>query len=133
MTKNYLLSLLASCLILPAGAQTFSDNFDSYTAGNYLGTSNVTWKTWAGTPGGADDIKISNAKAKSGSNSLYFSSTATNGGPADIVLPFGGNHNTGNLNLSLWIFIDANKKAYFNLQEQTYFILILRKFTIKMM
>jgi hypothetical protein len=32
MTKNYLLSFLASCLILPAGAQTFSDNFDSYTA-----------------------------------------------------------------------------------------------------
>ena len=119
MTKNYLLSLLASCLFLPAGAQTFSDNFDSYTAGNYLGTSNAAWKTWAGTPGGADDVKISNAKAKSGSNSLYFSSTATNGGPADVVLPFGGNYNTGNLNFSMWMFVDANKKAYFNFQEQT--------------
>lgn len=111
--------MIALCIVFNIKGQTFSDNFDTYTAGAWLGISNSTWKTWANTPGGADDVKISNAKAKSGSNSLYFSSTVAKGGPADIVLPFGGNYNTGTFNISMWMFVDNLKKGYFNLQEQT--------------
>lgn len=117
MKKGILLFAVSISVGMMTNAQTFSDNFDAYTAGAYLGTSNSTWKTWANTPGGADDIKISNAKAHSGSNSLFFSSVS--GGPADIVLPFGGQYNSGTLNQSMWIFVDAGKKAYFNFQEQT--------------
>lgn len=119
MKKIYLAFSLAICISLNVNGQTFSDNFDSYTAGSYLAQSNSTWKTWANTPGGADDVKISSAKAKSGSNSLYFSSTAAKGGPSDIVLPFGGNYNTGSINISMNMFVDNLKKGYFNIQEQT--------------
>ncbi len=119
MRKAYFTIMIALCFVFNIKGQTFSDNFDSYTAGAWLGVSNSTWKTWANTPGGADDVKISNAKAKSGSNSLYFSSTVAKGGPADIVLPFGGNYKTGTFNISMWMFVDNLKKGYFNLQEQT--------------
>src|SRR2546423_868491 len=86
---------------IQAWSQSFSDNFDSYTAGAYLGVSSTSWKTWTSSPGGADDIKISNAKAKSGSNSLYFASAVSPGGPSDIVLPFTGVYNTGNFVMSM--------------------------------
>jgi hypothetical protein len=119
MKKFYLVFLvMATFFSSPIVAQTFSDNFDSYTAGAYLAQSNPLWTTWSGTPGGADDIKISNAKAKSGSNSLFFSA-GTTGGPVDIVLPFSAQYTTGTMNLSMWMFVNNQKKAYFNLQEQT--------------
>ena len=118
MNKFYAFLFIAmSAFSTKAVAQTFTDNFDSYTSGNYLGLSNTTWKTWSNSPGGSDDVKISSMKAKSGSNSLYF--TSTSGGPSDIVLPFGGQYNTGTLNLSMNMFVDNQKKGYFNLQEQT--------------
>lgn len=118
MNKFYAFLFIAmSAFSTKAVAQTFTDNFDSYTSGNYLGLSSTTWKTWSNSPGGSDDVRISSAKAKSGSNSLYFSSTS--GGPSDIVLPFGGQYNTGTLNISMNMFVDNQKKGYFNLQEQT--------------
>ncbi len=116
--RKQLLTLLGFLLVQTGiNAQTFTDNFDNYTAGNWLCTSNNAWKTWGNTPGGADDVKISNTKAYSGSNSLYFGSVS--GGPSDIVLPFGGQYNTGNFDLSFYLFVETGKKAYINLQEQT--------------
>ncbi len=116
--RKQLLTLLCFFLVQTGiNAQTFTDNFDNYTAGNWLCTSNSAWKTWGNTPGGADDVKISNNKAYSGSNSLYFGSVS--GGPSDIVLPFGGQFNTGNFDLSFYLFVETGKKAYINLQEQT--------------
>jgi hypothetical protein len=115
MKKLYTLLFVLSSL--GTFAQSFSDNFDAYTAGSYLGVGNANWTTWSGSAGGADDVKISTARAKSGNNALYFSSVA--GGPVDVVLPFGGEHTTGTMNLSMSLFVESNKKAYFNLQEQT--------------
>lgn len=120
MKKIYLSFLLLSAAFLRSDAQTFSDNFDSYTGNSFLAQSNSAWKTWTNKPGGVDDVRVSSVKAKSGSNSVYFSSTSASGGPTDIVLPFGGTELTsGTFSLSLWLFVDAQKKAYFNLQEQT--------------
>lgn len=119
MKKIYLTILMASIILQNLSGQSFTDNFDTYTAGAYLGTSSSIWKTWGNHPGGADDIKISDAKAKSGSNSLYFTSTISAGGPVDVVLPFGSNYSTGTFNISMWMFVDNFKKGYFNLQEQT--------------
>ncbi|OYU96725.1 MAG: hypothetical protein CFE21_00105 [Bacteroidetes bacterium B1(2017)] len=118
MRKIYILLGLALLSFKNNQAQTFSDNFDSYTANAFLGTSNSAWKTWTNKPGGADDIKISNAKAHSGSNSLYFTSVAANGGPSDIVLPFGSELTSGTFSMSMYMFVDTQKKGYFNLQEQ---------------
>ncbi|MFM2191829.1 MAG: hypothetical protein RLZZ118_786, partial [Bacteroidota bacterium] len=75
-------SLLASTSIQ---AQTFSDNFDTYTVGAALGPQSPNWTTWSGAQGGADDVNVTNTDAHSGSNSIYFSSTSASGGPADII------------------------------------------------
>ncbi|MCF8253973.1 MAG: T9SS type A sorting domain-containing protein [Bacteroidia bacterium] len=120
MKKIYLVFGMLGALISGTNAQSFSDNFDSYTSGAFLAASNSAWKTWSNKPGGSDDAKISSVKAKSGSNSVYFSSTAGTGGPQDIVLPFGGSELTsGTFELSMQIFVESQKKGYFNFQEQT--------------
>src|SRR5688572_1632192 len=73
-----------------ASAQTFSDNFDSYTAGQPMAQQSAgAWTTWSGTVGGAEDVLVSNADAVSGSNSIFLSTTAQTGGPTDLVKNFG--------------------------------------------
>jgi hypothetical protein len=106
-------------LIGNAFGQTFSDNFDSYASGDNLAAKSAVWETWSSPNGGADDVKVTNTKAKSGSNSIYFQSTAANGGPADVILPFGGARNNGQFELKMNMNVDAGKNAYFNFQEQT--------------
>lgn len=118
MKKQYLL-FICSALIGSTFGQTFSDNFDSYAVGDNLAAKSAVWETWSGPNGGADDVKVTNAKAKSGSNSIYFQSTAANGGPADVVLPFGGMRTNGQFSLKMAMNVDAGKNAYFNFQEQT--------------
>ncbi|MFI5220841.1 MAG: T9SS type A sorting domain-containing protein [Bacteroidia bacterium] len=119
MKKLILFFVAGVVLNFTAKSQTtFSDNFDSYTAGAYLGQSNSNWTTWSHSPGGSDDTRIINTKSHSASNALYFSSVA--GGPTDVVLPFTGSpYTTGNFSYSMWMFVDSGKKGYFNLQEQT--------------
>lgn len=115
--KKFLLAALALCAFTGAHSQvSFTDNFDSYTVGAPLGPQSPTWTTWSGIQGGADDNNVINTDAHSGTNSIYFSSTATTGGPADIVLPLGGLHNKGSFNYSHWMKIATGKKAYFNFQ-----------------
>lgn len=118
MKKQYLF-ILCTALIGNSFGQTFSDNFDTYAVGDNLAAKSAVWETWSGPNGGADDVKITNAKAKSGSNSIYFQSTAANGGPSDVVLPFGGMRTSGQFSLKMAMNVDAGKNAYFNFQEQT--------------
>mgnify|MGYP003335637740 CR=1 FL=1 len=119
MKQKYLLILSAMIASSTTTAQTFSDNFDSYKSGDNLAATSSTWETWSSPNGGADDVKVTSTKSKSGSNSVYFQSTAANGGPTDLVLPFGGAKNTGTFSLKMAMNVDAGKNAYFNLQEQT--------------
>jgi hypothetical protein len=98
-------------------AQTFNDDFESYTLGSMIAATSDTWETWTSPNGGADDVAVTNNEAHSGSQSLYFSSTAANGGPADVVLPFPEEINVGQFNLDMWFYINPGAGAYFNLQE----------------
>ncbi|MBW7866908.1 MAG: Omp28-related outer membrane protein [Brumimicrobium sp.] len=100
-----------------AQAQIFSDNFDSYTAGDYLGLSNPTWSTWSNQPGGAEDVKISDADASSAPNSLYFKATSANGGPQDVILKFDDVYTSGNFILDFDMKVVSGTGAYFNLQQ----------------
>ena len=115
MKKSILLfmSLVLSSAIF---SQTFSDDFESYTVGSYLGSSSPDWTTWSGVEGGAEDVMITNNNASSGTQSIYFSSTSGNGGPEDVVLPFDQVYNSGNFSIEANFFIEAGKGAYFNLQ-----------------
>lgn len=106
---------LAVALSASLSAQ-FSDNFDSYIAGQNLVTQNpADWDTWSGGAGTTEDVAVSDVDASSGNNSLYFSSTG--GGPTDIILRFDQVYNSGSFSLESNFFVESGKGAYFNLQE----------------
>ena len=115
MKKLYLLTI-GALLGFSISAQTFSDNFDSYTVGDYLGNSSSNWTTWSGSTGGSEDVKITDVNASSAPNSIYFGSTSAGGGPQDVVLNFGGVHNVGQFTFAASFFVETGKKAYFNFQ-----------------
>lgn len=110
-------TLFASAFLLTAGshAQIFSDDFEGYAAG-YLGPQSGSWTTWSGAEGGAEDVQISTAQANSGTNSIYFMSNASTGGPQDVILDFGPLYNSGIFTYEMAIFEETGKNAYFNFQ-----------------
>jgi hypothetical protein len=96
----------------------FTDDFDSYTAGQNLVTQNPTdWDTWSGGGGTTEDVLVSSSMASSGANSLYFSSTAAGGGPEDIILRFAQVYTSGSFTLESNFYVETGKGAYFNLQQ----------------
>jgi hypothetical protein len=110
--------LLAGGLItsMSFGQTSWSENFDSYTAGDYLGVvgADKGWTTWSGSGAGtAEDVQVTDADAQSASNSVYFDG-ASGGGPHDVVLDFGDEYNSGNFHLDFAIKSDSG--FYFNLQ-----------------
>jgi len=112
--------LLSSLLMISAAnAQIFSDNFDALNSGDYIGPSSVYWSTWSGATGGAEDAQATTAQASSAPNSVYFSSTAANGGPQDVLLDFGQQYSDGLFTFESKFFIEAGKNAYFNFQGTT--------------
>ena len=58
MKTHLLTSLIVSATILSANAQTYSDDFESYTPGAYIGSSSSSWTTWSNSPGGNEDTKL---------------------------------------------------------------------------
>jgi hypothetical protein len=113
-------TLTLGCLVtICSYGQTFSDDFESYTAGIALGPQSPDWRTWGGAGGGADDVDVatSDNHTVAGSKSLYFSSTSATGGPEDVVLPFNASPlTTGQFSYTMWVKIPTAKTAYFNFQ-----------------
>jgi len=119
MKKFYVL-LVVAFLGYSTYGQTFQDDFESYSSSDKLAASSPTWGAWSGiNGGGADDISISTARAHSGTNAVRFASNAESGGPADIVLHFGNEINSGQFSLSFEMFVETGKSAYFNLQQES--------------
>jgi hypothetical protein len=115
MKKNMLLltGILSAQL---ASAQIFSDNFDNYALGSFIGPQSTNWTAWSGSQGGAEDVATTNNQAASAPHAVYFSSTSASGGPQDVVLTFGQLYNSGIFTLSSDFYVNAGKGAYFNLQ-----------------
>lgn len=116
-------TLTLGCLLgLAAHAQTFSDDFESYTVTTpLLGIQSPDWRTWGSTTGGGtSDVAVitTDNHTPAGSKSIYFSSTSSSGGPQDVVLPFttGSPLNTGQFTFKSWFKVPAAKTAYFNFQ-----------------
>ena len=118
MKRNALLlmGLLSTHLV---SAQLFSDNFDSYALGSFIGPQSNNWTTWSGAQGGAEDAATTNNQAASAPHSVYFSSTAAGGGPQDVVLTFGQLYNSGIFTLSSDFYVNSGKGAYYNIQGAT--------------
>lgn len=115
---NSLLIALAICSI--ANAQfSFSDDFESYTVGDYIGSNSAVWTTWSGATGGAEDAQVTDANANASSNSIYFESTSANGGPQDVVLDFGVVFSTGDFVFQSDFYVNQSAGAYFNFQAES--------------
>ena len=118
MKKNALLfmGLLSTQLV---SAQLFSDNFDSYALGSFIGPQSNNWTTWSGAQGGAEDAATTNNQAASAPHSIYLASTSANGGPQDVVLTFGQLYNSGIFTLTADFYVNSGKGAYYNIQGAT--------------
>ena len=113
MKKGLLFFLLmfAATSFMFAQTVVFSDNFDSYTAGNHLAQSNSAWTTWSSAPGSAEDGVISSTQAASAPNSLFIS------GENDQLYPF-GNYTTGHYTLTFNYYVTSSGNGgYFNIQH----------------
>jgi len=115
MKKMYFLGI-ATAITAASYAQSMNENFDSYSAGSYMGLNSTAWSTWSGSVGGAEDCQISTAQAFSGTNSIYFVGSTAGGGPQDVIVPFGGVYNTGQFVFESEFYVVTNKGAYFNFQ-----------------
>lgn len=115
--KKTLLSVLCFSLFALVGqAQvSFSDDFESYAPGDLIAQTSSDWTTWGGGTI-ADDAPISDEQAFSGSNSLKLVSLSPNGGPADVVLPFGDSYELGTFTYSMMMYIEPGTGGYFNFQ-----------------
>lgn len=116
MIKNLLLIFICLGLVTSVSAQSYSDDFEGYNVGDYIGNESNSFTTWSGTTGGAEDAQITDEKAKSGSHSIYFYSTTQ--GPQDVVLDFGDKYTTGTFNLKFSIWMADGSEAYWNIQQE---------------
>ena len=119
--KKFTLFFSSFCLFWGLQAQSFSDDFESYTTGK-LGPQSPAWTTWSGADGGTDDVNVvtTDNHTPGGTKSIYFSSTSASGGPSDCVLPFAGAPlKTGQFTFTAWFKVPADKWAYFNFQANT--------------
>lgn len=88
---------------------SFSDNFDSYTAGQMLACQNpIDWTTWTESPcNTTEDAKISNAQSFSAPNSFVVVQNN------DEVHPM-GDLTYGKYSISFRMFLATGKNGYFN-------------------
>ena len=110
--KNLLPTIVCFIIAPMCYAQTnIYDDFDSYKAGEFLGTeSNDLWTTWTNATGTPEDVYVTDQLSYSGENSIQLQS----GGVVDVVLPL-GNENSGSWTLSYMMNIEEGHGAYFNL------------------
>lgn len=98
--------------------EIFSENFDSYNAGDYAAISSPHITTWSNTPGSSQDAFIDATLSSSPSNSVYISGPA-GGGTIDLLLPFSQNYTSGTYIYSMKYYVVAGNGAYFNLQQSS--------------
>lgn len=114
--KKSLLFAVGTLVSTLSFSQIFSDDFESYALGSYIGPQSTSWTTWSGTEGGSEDAQVTNNQASSGANSIYLSSTSANGGPQDVVLDFGPLYTSGVFTFQSDFYVNPGKTGYFNFQ-----------------
>ena len=111
------MGLIALSIATFTNAQDYSEDFESYNAGEYIGVESDQWSTWSGSTGGAEDAQIVTDQANSGSNSIYFEAIGAQG-PQNVVLLFDGKHTEDLFNFSAYYYIPSGNAAYFNFQAE---------------
>lgn len=106
------------CSANPANS-IICDNIDTYVTTKKLGPQATHWTTWSGTEGTAEDGIVTTEQKASAPNSVKVLSTVApggTGGPQDVILQL-GNKSTGRYSLKWKMYVPANKKGYYNIQE----------------
>lgn len=112
---NLLLFMVISASLHAQTYFTYSEDFESYAVGDYIGVESEQWTTWSGVTGGAEDAQINSDQANSGSNSIFFDAIGAQG-PQDVVLLFGGLQTSDLFNFSAYFYVPSGNSAYFNFQ-----------------
>jgi hypothetical protein len=106
-------------------AYSVCEDFESYQNGDPIAETSALWNTWAELTSGttapfADDADVTDILSHSGSNALRFGG-AVNGGPQDVVLPFGAEapYSTGVFEFSAMFHVVPATGGYFNLQAES--------------
>jgi len=86
----------------------FEDNFDSYTAGQYLAVQSDVWTTWSETSGGSDDGLVTIDYALSMPNSVIVKDYQT-----DLILPL-GDKTEGQFDVCFNMYIETGCGGYYN-------------------
>ncbi len=95
--------------ILTWGEATFFEDFESYTAGEYLALQSDDWVTWSGTVGGPDDVMVVDEISYNGYNSIKVE------GLDDDVLHLFGNLTTGCSIISHYQYLVPGYGGYYSL------------------
>lgn len=98
----------------PLPTTLYADDFDSYSAGQFIAVVNPTWwTTWSNLPGSAEDGEIVNAQASSSPNSVLIDKVPAE---ADLILKL-GNRVSGSYSLNWKMYVESAKAGYFNIQH----------------
>ena len=98
----------------PMPTTLYADDFDSYTAGEYIAVVNPTWwTTWSNLPGSAEDGPIVSEQSSSAPNSILIDKVPAE---SDLILKL-GNKNAGNYDLSWKMYVPTGNAGYFNVQH----------------
>jgi hypothetical protein len=117
MKKILLFAAALGALTLGMRAQTviYSEGFESFNAGDYVGTSPI-WTTWtAGQEGTSADAQVTTDFAQEGTKSLHIYQEAAAGGPMDVVMLAGLSE--GTYDCSFWMYVPSGASGYYNFQE----------------
>ena len=98
--------------ILTWGGAIFFEDFESYTAGEYLALQSDDWVTWSGTVGGPDDVLVVDELSYNGNNSIKIE------GLDDDVVHLFGNLTSGVYEISHYQYFVPGYGGYFNLLHE---------------
>lgn len=111
------LALLFACSL--SFAQQFSDNFDSYTSGSFLGPQSPFWTTSNGIEGGDADALVSSINTYSSSNSIYLHDQTNNGTAQLIRLDVGQVFEEGVFTFETALNVSTGQSAIISLMGNT--------------
>ena len=88
MKKLYTLAGATLIAATMSAQASFSDDFESYNVGDYIGAVSPDWTTWDGITGGPEDTQVGNAQnhTPAGSKSCHWTSSSSSGGPPPPVV-----------------------------------------------
>jgi hypothetical protein len=114
MKKIILLLTVFSPVFFTAQNTLLSEDFDNYTAGNYIGNESTNFTTWSNAPGTTEDAFVVNTNSSSPSNSVQIQG---NTGPTDVMMTFPSIYTSGKYEFSMKFFVTTGRGGYFNIQE----------------